>query len=368
MKRCLAGIFLFSMTGFGQVAPFLIGTYQGTGKDSGIFSARLDLKTGQLDGIAAVAAAPNSGFLAASDDGRFLFAVGEDATGVVRSYKIGGNEELELLNERPSGGSGACHVWFGAGHVFVSNYGSGSVACFPVSADGQLGPATAEIAFKGSGPNPSRQKAPHAHAMATSADGRFAYACDLGTDSVWSFAFDRTTGKMTPTEPPRGSVAPGGGPRHLVIPPEKPFLYANDEMGIAVSVFSRDPADGTLNLLQTIPTLPEGTPREGVSTAAIALHPSGRWLYVSNRGDDSITVFEIGGDGRLRWVETVASTVRVPRGFSLDPSGDWLVIAGQKDGALVSMRVNGENGKLTPVGRLETNTIPVCITFAHPSR
>jgi len=359
------GILLTAISGTAQVAPFFIGTYSGEGKEDGIFAAALDRKSGRLDGLTSVAPEPKSGYVAISDDGKFLFSVTENAAGTVRSYRIGEGQKLDQISERPSGGSGPCHVWFGAGHVFVSHYGSGSIACFPVASDGVLGEASSQVAFEGSGPNLGRQKAPHAHAMATSADGKFAYACDLGTDSVWSFAFDRGSGKLTPTDPPRGMVAPGGGPRHLAISPDKPFLYANDEMGLAVSVFSRDLARGTLALLQTAPTLPEGTPREGVSTAAIALHTSGRWLYVSNRGDNSISVFAVGGDGLLQWIEKVPATVLVPRGFALDPSGEWLVVAGQKDGALASLRIDRETGKLTPAGRLETNTVPVCVAFAR---
>jgi len=349
-----------------ETTPFFIGTNSQPGREPGILLASLNAESGELSGGTSVADAQSPSYLAVSDNGQFLFAAVEQAAGAVRAYRIGGANQLEFLNEQPSGGKGACHVWFGAGHVFVSNYSSGTIACFPVGSDGRLGEATATVAFEGSGPNAARQKQPHAHAMQTSADGKFAYACDLGSDSVWSFRFDASNGQLTPTDPPAGKATPGGGPRHLAISPAKPFLYANDEMGLAVSVFSRDPNSGTLRLVQSVPTLPSDANREGVSTAAIALHASGRWLYVSNRGHDSITVFEVQSDELLRFVENVPATVAFPRGFSLDPSGRWLVVAGQKDGGLASLKIDPDTGRLTPGHRLTLNAVPVCVTFARP--
>lgn len=346
--------------------PFYVGTNSQPGNEPGILLASLDSKSGELTGGTSVAEAQSPSFLAVSDNGQFLFAAVEQAEGAVRAYRIGPSHQLEFLNEQPSGGKGACHVWFGAGHVFVSNYSSGSIACFPVGGDGRLGAATATISFEGSGPNVSRQKQAHAHAMQTSGDGNFAYACDLGSDSIWSFRFNASDGHLTPTDPPAGKVTPGGGPRHLAISPTKPFLYSNDEMGLAVSVFSRDPQSGVLRLIQSISTLPSDANREGVSTAAIALHPSGRWLYVSNRGHDSITVFEVQPDGLLRFVENVPATVAFPRGFSLDPLGQWLVVAGQKDGGLASLKIDPNTGRLSPSHRITVNAVPVCVTFAPP--
>ncbi|MEI6494301.1 MAG: beta-propeller fold lactonase family protein, partial [Verrucomicrobiota bacterium] len=166
-----------------------------------------------------------------------------------------------------------------------------------------------------------------------------------------------------PADPPSGKVPPGSGPRHLAISPCGDFLYVNNEMGMSVSVFGRNRETGALRLLQTICTLPDGTPNEGSTTSAIAMNPTGRWLYVSNRGHNSIAVFEIQPDGKLRPVQITPATVRKPREFTIDPSGAWLVVGGQEDGAIVSMKINDSDGTLTPVDRLATASAPVSFSF-----
>ena len=343
--------------------PFYVGTNSVPGKQTGILRCGIDLESGKLSGPVIAADVKSPSFLATSSDGKFLYAAIEKEGGEVAAFQILGDRSLARLNIKPSGGNGTCHVWADNKHVLASNYTDGNAACFPVLPDGSLGDATATVAFSGSGPDPVRQKKPYAHAAALSPDGRFAYICDLGTDHVWIFRFDGETGRMLPADPPSGKAPPGSGPRHLAISPCGDFLYVNNEMGVSVSVFGRNRETGALRLLQTISTLPDGTSNEGSTTSAIAMHPTGRWLYVSNRGHNSIAVFEIQPDGKLRPVQFTPATVRKPREFTIDPSGAWLVVGGQEDGAIVSMKINGSDGTLAPVGRLATVSAPVSFSF-----
>ncbi|MFA7344507.1 MAG: lactonase family protein [Terrimicrobiaceae bacterium] len=343
--------------------PFYVGTYSAPGKQVGILRCSLDLETGKLAGPVVVADVNSPSFLAAAPDGRSLYAAIEQGDGEVAAFRILQDLSLAPLNSKPSGGKGTCHVWADKAHVLASNYTGGNAVCFPVLPDGSLGDATANIAFTGSGPDPARQKQSYAHAATLSPDGRFAYVCDLGSDQVWIFRFEGGPGKMAAADPPSGKVPPGSGPRHIVPGTRGRFLYVNNEMGLSVSVFERNGETGALRLLQTIPTLPEGDFVEGATTSGIALHPSGRWLYVSNRRHDSVTVFEVQPGGHLRFVRNTPSTVEIPREFNIDPTGAWLVIGGQKDGAIVSMKIDGSDGTLTPTDRLVTGSVPVSFSF-----
>ncbi len=343
--------------------PLFVGTNAVPEKQAGILRCTLNLETGELSGPVVAADIKSPSFLAVSSDGRFLHAAIEQEGGEVAAFRILADHSLVPLNRRLSGGKGTCHVWAGETHVFASNYTGGSVTCFPILPDGALGEATADVVFSGSGPNPVRQQKPYAHGAISTPDGKFVYVCDLGTDQVWIFRFDRETGRMIAGDPPSGKVPSGGGPRHPVLGPGGDFLYVNNEMGVSVSTFVRDRETGALSLIQTIPTLPEGNGHDGVTTSGIVLHPSGRWLYVSNRGHNSISVFEIQSDGKLKFVQNTHSTVDMPREFAVDPSGTWLVVGGQKDGVIASMKIHGADGTLSPAGHLATDAVPVSFSF-----
>ena len=343
--------------------PFYVGTNSASGKLNGILRCALDSETGTISAPVVAADVKSPSFLATSPAGQFLYAAIEQDGGGVAAFQILQDRSLVPLNSKPACGKGTCHVWVDRAHVVASNYTGGNVACLPVLPDGSLGDATANIAFSGSGPDPVRQKKPYAHGATVTPDGRFAYVCDLGTDQVWIFRFDRGSGKLLPADPPSGKVPPGGGPRHLVLGPRGDFLYVNNEMGMSVSAFERNSETGALRLLQTIPTLPEGASSVGSTTSGLVMHPNARWLYVSNRGHNSITVFEVGPDGKLRVVQNTPSPVDMPREFSIEPTGAWLVVGGQKDGAIASMKINCADGTLTPAGRVATDCIPVSFSF-----
>lgn len=343
--------------------PFYVGTNHAPGKQNGILRSSIDTETGKISPPVPAADVSGPSFLAVSADGRFLYAAIEKAGGEVAAFKIEADRSLSPLNSKSAGGKGTCHVWADTAHIFASNYTGGNVTCLSLLPDGSLGEERANIAFTGSGPNPGRQQKPFAHGAVSSADGRFVYVCDLGSDQVWIFRFDRSSGAMVPADPPAAKVPAGGGPRHPALSPGGDFLYVNNEMGMSVSAFARNAATGALSLIQTIPTLPEGSSKEGATTSGLVIHPGGKWLYVSNRGHNSITVYGVQPDGTLKFIQNAPSVVEMPREFSIDPSGTWLVAGGQKDGAIASMRINGTDGTLTVADRIDTGAVPVSLAF-----
>ncbi len=343
--------------------PFFIGTNSAPGKDPGIFLGALDSETGKLGAPVLAADVAGPSFLELSTDGRFLYAALEQKSGAVGAYSVGADLGLTPLNRGETQGRGPCHVCVTKDHVLASNYGSGSVACLPRLADGSLGAATGFVAFTGTGPNPTRQTQPHAHGAIVSPDEKFAYVCDLGTDEVRVFQIDNPSGALTPASPSSAKVPAGGGPRHSAMSASGEFLYVNNEMGLSVSAFRRDAVTGELTLLQTLPVLPEGADSPDFTTSGIVLHPTGRWLYVSTRGHNSLSVFDVQPDGTLVRTATVACPVQRPREFQIDPSGQWLVVGGQDDGKIASMRLNPETGMPTPADEISTTFIPVSFAF-----
>ncbi len=356
----------FSRSLFAMEIPFYIGTMTGHSTSQGIYLGSLDRETGKLGPITLAAATKNPNFLALSPDKKFLYAAISTPNGsAVEAYRRNVNGTLALLDERPAGGEDACHVSVDATghHVFVANYGGGNVAAFQAQPDGRLTERTTLVSFTGSGPNPNRQKKPHAHSIYPDPENHFVYACDLGSDSIWIFKLDAGLGTLTPSDPPAVKVTPGGGPRHLAFSPHGHFVYVANEMGLSVSVFARDAATGQLTLMETVPTLPPGTSTEEVTIAEIAVHPSGKWLYVSNRGCDTLTVFSIATDGRLTFLQSTPSVVKFPRSFAIDPAGHWLIAAGQKDDKIAVFKIDQATGQLSPTDQSANVGTPVCVLF-----
>jgi len=349
-----------------QQHTIYFGTYNGP-RSKGIYRSTLHGETGHLSAPELVAEASNPSFLALSPNGRYLYAAIEADGGAVGAWAIGADGELTALNQQSSVGTGACHVWVDATgrNVLVANYGDGSIACLPVREDGSLGACATFVQHTGSGPDLSRQDKPHAHAIYTDPTNAFVYACDLGTDEVKIYRFDAARGTLVPNEPAAGKVPPGAGPRHFALHPDG-FAYANNEMGLSVTVFKRDSATGALTEIETVPTLPDGLVTANMSTAEMFLHPSGQWLYVSNRGPDTITVFRVATDGTLTTVDHVATPAE-PRGFGISPDGRWLVVGGQNDDNIAVLKIDPHTGGLQTTGQTEQVGAPVCVLFAPPA-
>jgi len=251
--------------------------------------------------------------------------------------------------------SGAC--------ALVANYGGGSVACLPISPDGRLRPATTVIQHQGSSVDPRRQQGPHAHCIVLDAAGRFAFAADLGLDKILIYRFDPAAGRLSPADPAFVRVAPGAGPRHFAFRPDGRFAYVINEMGCTVTAFAYNSDTGSLRTVQSITTLPPGF--DGANTGAeIAVHPSGRFLYGSNRGHDSIVAYAIDRrTGRLTCIAHQPSGGKTPRNFSIDPTGKYLLAANQASGNVVVFRIDPRSGRLQPTGHAVDVPSPVCVAM-----
>jgi len=364
--RILLAVAMCVRPALGEQMHFYVGTFTDNSASKGIYQGTLDILSGKLGPLTLAAPALDPAFLASDPSGNELYAVQEiSGTGRVQSFERKPNGSLVPLNEQSSGGNGTCHVAVDptGQDLLIANYGSGSIACFRLKQDGFLGIRTALIPFAGSGPNAKRQERPHAHSIYVSPDDAFVYACDLGTDHVWIFKFDAAAGTLVANVPPSASVPPGSGPRHLVFSPDGKLVYVANELGHSVSSFSRNPGTGSLTPLQTIATLSEGTPAGDVATAEIVIHPSGRWLYVSNRGCDTISVFVLDATGWLKLAQSISAGVKTPRSFALDPTGHWMITAGQTDNLLAVLKIDSDTGELTPTAQSAQVGSPVCILF-----
>jgi 6-phosphogluconolactonase len=371
-------------TGAPTIAPddtlVYVGTYTGP-KSNGIYlfklqSQGLDVsQTPTLVPLGLAAETPNPSFLEIDRKRRLLFAVNEvetfegKPTGAVSAFSIDrATGKLTLINRRPSMGKGPCHLVLDkAGrNLLVANYGSGTVAVFPVGPDGRLGEATAVVQHTGSSINPDRQKGPHAHCMTLDPANHFVFACDLGLDKILTYRFDPLKGTLTPGTPAFAEVKPGAGPRHMAFRPDGRFAYVINELSSTVTAFGYDSSAGVLHELQTISTLPEHF--EGPNSGAeVDVHPSGKYLYASNRGHNSVVLFTIDQEkGTLTYVEEQAAGVRTPRHFGIDPAGNYLTIANQGSDTLLPSRIDSANGRLKPSGAFASVPTPVCVKFLPP--
>lgn len=347
------------------------GTYTG-GDSKGIYVAELDRKTGELSAPRLAAEAVNPSFLAIHPTQKFLYAVGEVSdfngkkSGGVSAFAIDPQSgALRLINQHPSGGAGPCHLTVDATgrDVLVANYGGGSVACLPIQSDGSLKPPSSFIQHAGSSVNPQRQAGPHAHSINLDANNRFAIAADLGLDKLLVYRFDAERGTLEPNDPPAVALPAGGGPRHFAFHPTGKFAYACNEMLSTVSALAYDPEKGVLTELQTISTLPEGG-HAGNSTAEVRVHPSGEFVYVSNRGHNSIAMFAVDRQtGKLTPLGQESTRGQVPRNFNIDPSGRYLLAANQDSANVVVFAIDPARGTLRPTGSEIQVSRPVCVRF-----
>jgi 6-phosphogluconolactonase len=341
------------------------GTY--TGADSrGIYACELDLADGSLSEPRLAGEVKNPSFLALHPGGKHLYAVSEvGGTGAVVAFaidaKTGG---LQELNHQPAGGAGPCHAVVDkeGRNVLVANYGGGSVSAIPIGEDGRLGKPTSMIQHKGSSVNKSRQSEPHAHSINLDAANRFAFAADLGLDKILVYRFDSAKGTLTPNDPPSASVAPGSGPRHFAFHPSGRFAYVINEMASTVTALAYDADKGKLSEIHTLSTLPGKV--EGNSTAEVQVHPSGKFVYGSNRGHDSLAIFKVdAGSGRLTAAGHQSTGGKTPRNFGIDPTGRYILAANQGTNNVVVFRVNQETGALTSTGATVKVGAPVCVKF-----
>jgi 6-phosphogluconolactonase len=352
---------------------FYVGTYTEEGsKSKGIYAYRYDPNTAEITSLGLAAETTNPSFVAPSPDGKYLYAVNEVGnykgpnSGGVSAFSIDhGSGKLTFLNEVPSRGADPCYIVVDPSgkYVLVANYTGGSVAVFPVLAEGKLGEASAFVQHTGHGTNPERQEGPHAHSIDLSHDNRFAMVDDLGLDELLVYKFDRAKGTLTPNDPPFAKVEAGAGPRHFVLRPDGKFAYVVAEMGHTVTVFSNNAASGKLEPLQAITTLPKDFKGRN-DDAEIQMHPSGKFLYASNRGDDSLAIYAIDGSkGTLAQVAITPTGGKEPRSFEIDPTGTLLFAENQKSDDIVVFKIDQKTGQLTPTGKVLQVASPVCLKF-----
>jgi 6-phosphogluconolactonase len=340
--------------------------FVGSGK-SNITAFRLDLTAGALTPVGLAAEIEHPSFLSIAPNHQFLYAITEggnaEASGISAFAIDAAAGKLTFLNRQPAGGSGPCHVVAdGSGkNALIANYGSGSFAVFPLAGNGEVQPKSAFIQDQGSSVNADRQEGPHAHCIVAGPGNRFAYGCDLGLDKVMIFKFDPGQGTLVPNEPAFAPAKPGAGPRHIAFHPNGRWAYVINEMASTLTVFGCDASNGALRDIQTSSTLPDGF--SGQNTGAeVAVHPSGKFVYGSNRGDDSIAVFACNPEsGRLTFIERVPTGGKTPRQFEIDPTSRYLLAANQDSNTVVVFRIDTASGRLQPAGSQVQSDNPMCV-------
>lgn len=344
------------------------GTYTGGKSPSkGIYRSKMDAHTGKLSEPEVAAEMGSPSFVAIHPSGKFLYAVGEgggkDGGPVVAFALDQKTGKLTKLNEGLSGGPGPCHIAISpkGDYAGVANYGGGSSAFFKIEADGKLGERVTFTQHKGAGKDPGRQKEPHAHCVGFVPNSNAAFVVDLGIDKAKLFAVQAGSGKFAEVPPGDIDLPPGSGPRHIALAPDGKFAYVCGELDSTVNVAQVDTANGTWKVIQSLSTLPN--PVKGNSTAECVLHPSGKFVYVSNRGHNSIAVFKVGDDHKLTAAGHITGDIKIPRNFNVDPTGKWMLIASQDGDKVGVYEIDPTTGLAKETGSSVAVGRPVCVKF-----
>ena len=348
-----------------------VGTYTGP-KSRGIYLLEFDPATGALIPKGVAAETPSPSFLAIHPNRKFLYAANEvgnfggKSGGGVSAFAIDPKTgSLTPLNRQTSGGADPCALLVDPSgkNVLVANYSGGSLEVLPIGEDGKLGEPSAFVQHKGSSVDKGRQTSPHAHSIDLDATGKLAIAADLGLDKLMVYRFDPAKGTLTPHDTPHASVKPGSGPRHFAFHPDGRHAYVISEMASTVTALDFDPTRGAFAEIQTISTRgPGGKP--GNSTAEVMVHPSGKFVYGSNRGDDTLAIYAVEPtSGKLTLVGHQSTGGKTPRNFGIDPTGQFLLAANQDSGTVVLFRIDPATGLLKQAGEPVAVPSPVCVKF-----
>lgn len=381
MRKILTFLFLFStinplsinniearIIGAGPIRHFFIGTYTEKGSE-GIYRCGLDTKNGKLSDLNLVARSDNPSFLALTKDDHYLLAVDEtidkkgNKMGYIQSFLVSDNgSELTPVNKVSSGGAHPCYVSVNAeDYVLAANYTGGSVALFKLGNKGILSQATDVQQHHGGGPNKERQEGPHVHSAFFEPGTDRIFVADLGTDAVSVYRIDKNKSKLVPASNPEIRINPGSGPRHLAFHPNKKFLYTANELSSTVSVISLN-KDGSYSTIETISSIPQDYKKANYP-ADIHISGDGRFLYVSNRGFNSIAIFAVDQEsGRLTVIAQESVKGENPRNFTLSPDEDYLLVANQNTQNIVSFKRDKNSGKLTYTDQIQAH-VPVCLLF-----
>jgi 6-phosphogluconolactonase len=351
-----------------------VGTYTEDTQSKGIYLLRFDSRSGQLRQIDAFDAGPNPSFLAIHPDGNALYAVNEvgnyagKSSGGVTAFSVAPQSgALARIGAQASEGAGPCYVSVDKSGraLLVANYDAGSIALLPIQSGGAIAAATSVVQHKGSGPIKDRQSEPHAHCIVTDRTNRFALAADLGADRVFVYRLDLSEKALQHVENAEGVMRAGAGPRHIAFHPTSTLVFVSNELDSTVTALRFDAKRGSLTALDTQSTLPAGW--KGTNYPAdIHVAPSGRTVYVSNRGHNSIAAMSITSAGRLSLKQTISTEGDWPRNFTIDPTGRWVLVANQKSNSIVVLTRDARSSRLTATqSRIEIPS-PVCLRFrAH---
>ena len=363
-----------SLSASGAETLVYFGTYtRGDSDSEGIYVSRFNSGSGELSAPELAVKTTNPSFVALHPKKPVLYSVSEvtgsdgKPAGAVSAFAIEKSTgKLTRLNSQPSSGSGPCHVSTDSEGrcLLVANYGSGSCASLAIAEDGSLKPAASVIQHAGTSLNQKRQRGPHAHSANPGPNDRFAFVADLGIDKVQIYRLDPDAATLT--EAGFVKVTPGAGPRHFAFHPSGKHAYVINEMALTITAFDFDPGKGTLTPIQDISTVPDTANRIGLSTAEVQVHSSGKFVYGSNRGHDTIAAFKVGDDGKLSLIEIEPIQGETPRNFGIDPSGNFLLAAGQKSGTISVFRIDQNTGELEFTGSKIEVGAPVCVKFYQP--
>lgn len=337
--------------------------------EPGIHVFIFDSTTGELTDQSSFSGITNPSFLAIHPNGKWLFSVSETGKGndgeygSVHAFRIQHEQQninIQPINQQSTKGDWPCHVQIddSGRWLFATNYGSGNGALFPILSNGALGEMKAFVQHEGQGPNTARQEGPHAHSAIFTPDNRFVIVADLGIDQLVTYNFDAETGSLS--RHAETYSRPGSGPRHLAFHPDSQYLLAANELDSSVTVYDYDAGNGTLQALQTLDTLPPDAPESTV--ADIHFVPSGRYVYVSNRGHDSLAIYTFNkAIGQLSPESFQTTYGKNPRNFAIDPSGTFLLAANQDSDNIVTLRINHSTGQLDLVEQISDVPKPVCL-------
>jgi 6-phosphogluconolactonase len=349
-----------------------VGTYTQVmphvqGKAEGIYVYRMDGATGALQRLSAAPGVTNPSFVTVSADGRFLYAVQEvdgyagHPGGAASAFAIDPHTRaLTPINHERTHGAHPCYVSVdGSGRwLLIANYSGPTVCVLPIAANGSLGPAAAVVRHHGPSPH---HDGPHPHSIVPAPGGRFVLVPDCGLNRVFVYRLDRMGGELSEGEAPLAELPPASGPRHVAFHPGGAYVYSVNEQGSSVTVYAYDAGRGGLRALQTVTALPQGAAGR-TSGADIHVHPSGRFVYCSIRGSDSIAAFAIDeASGALRPIGHTSTGGRTPRNFAIDPGGMFLLAANQDSDTVVTFRIDQATGVLHETGVVAQIPSPVCL-------
>lgn len=350
-----------------------VGTYTRGSDSQGIYQLRLDGKTGKLSHVRTTGNVENPSFLAIHPNQKYLYAVNETGdyqgtkTGAVSSFAIDADSgELKFLNQKSSRGADPCHLVVDATgkHVLVANYSGGNICSLPIRKNGKLKESGSFVQHTGSSVNPARQTAPHAHSINLDKQNQHAIVADLGIDQLLVYQFTPSDGALKPNSIPGIKMAPGAGPRHFTFHPTGKWGYVINELNLTITAMAYDAQNGSFQEIQTISTVPAGTTLKRNSTAEVQVHPSGKFLYGSNRGPDSLAMYRIDEQtGKLTSIGFQSTGGAIPRNFKIDPTGKYLLAANQNTHNVVVFKINPKTGLLEKTGHEIHVPKPVCIKF-----